>query len=248
MDYCMMVYFGRPNDNMFRTSVKTLKKVSNALLKVYSDEPFDVKGVDEWVKVKPAQIKGRRMSCLMECLEDILGKLSENDRLMITDIDTYFLADPFTAFDKLDFDIGVTTRVNSWIQPVNAGVFFVRVNEKTKKIFISDFKKWAESLENKDWWVKQLYLCHLLKTGQAKDVGWEYNFCPSTDVFSIELASDMIRRAYESKSVKVLHLKSELCLEIYSGYLEDVVINGIDASWNWLKEGKYATTTPTPQV
>lgn len=243
MDYCMFVYFGRPNDNMFRTSVKTLKKVSNALLQVYSDEPFDVQEVDQWIKLKPAQIRGRRMLCVMDCLDALLQKLSDGDRLLVADIDTYFLADPFSAFDKLDFDIGVTTRVNSWRHPVNGGMFFIKVNVDTRNVFGPLFREWAkDNIPDPDWWGKQAYLCHLLKTGRAKDVGWEYNFCPNTDVFGIDLASDMIKRAYESKSVKVLHLKSELCLEIYSGYMEDAVLDGIDAVWNWKENGKYATS------
>jgi len=82
---------------------------------------------------------------------------------------------------------------------------------------------------------------YIFKNGDAVDVGWEYNFCPNTDVYGVQMAANMIKRAYESRSVKVLHLKSELKMCIYSGFLEDAVTK-LDSNnlsgWNWKEQGK----------
>ena len=164
--------------------------------------------------------------------------MKEDDLLLVSDFDVYFLDDPFTAFDKLVFEIGVTRRLHSYKFPVNAGLFFVRACERSRYILGGCFDAFSSvNEETHDWFVDQDYMCQLFEKGMAVDVGWEYNFCPNTDVFGVKLASDMVRRAYESKAVKTLHLKSELKLSLYDGFLEDAVTKHCSGKWNWKKDG-----------
>ncbi len=241
MDVCMAVYWGRVNDDMFETFLNTFRKVNKtALLQVYTDdipENMNNYGV-EWRVVPRDEIVGKRCLCKMKCVEDCVHQLQNGDRLLVSDVDVYFLDDPFTAFDKLDFDVGVTRRLHSYKFPVNVGIFYVLINPETRNLFGEDFWKHADKHPDEwDWFVDQTYACFLWETGRATDVGWEYNFCPNTDVFGIKLASDMVRRAYESKAVKTLHLKSELKLSLYDGFLEDAVTKHCSGKWNWKKDG-----------
>jgi len=241
MDICMAVYYGRINDDVFETFLKTFRKVSGALLQVYTDNiPEDMSGYGvKWHLLKREQIKGRRCLCKMECVRHCLNNLKDGDRLIVSDVDVYFLDDPFSAFEKCDFNVGVTKRLHSYKFPVNGGLFFVNTNKKSRAIFGEKFDIYIEdNPESADWFIDQNYLCWLSKKGDAVDVGWEYNFCPNTDVFGVKLAVSMIRRAYESKAVKVLHLKSELKMCIYDGYMENAVTKRLTGGWNWKNDGK----------
>jgi len=247
MDVCCMFYH-RVNDDVFETAVKTFRKHSDALLQVYTDMPKDLQeqfdfrksyGI-QWMPLEPSQVKNRRCLCKMECVQDCLSRLSDGDRVAVCDVDLYFLDDPFTAFDKCDFGIGLTTRFHPYKFPINAGVYFINVSEWSKKIMGLHFNEYAQKHpDTHDWFVDQDYLLTLWSKNDSgiKDVGWEYNFCPNTDVFGIDFAASLIKRAYESRSVKILHLKSELKMCIYDGFLEDAVNNCGVGIWNWKKEG-----------
>lgn len=245
MDVCAAFYH-RVNDDMFETFLRTFRKVSNALLQVYTDNvpvSLQVKWSNDynvgWIQLTEEQVKRRRCLCRIKCLCDCSEMLTSNDRLIFSDVDVYFLEDPFTAFDKRGFSVGVTTRFHTYKFPINSGLVFVRPSKETDKIFGIDFEGYAdENKEYWDWYIDQNYLNYLYENGEAVDVGWEYNFCPNTDVFGVNLAADMIRRAYESRSVKVLHLKSELKMEIYEGYMEDAVTKNCCGSFNWRQDGK----------
>jgi len=245
MDILMACYFGQPNNDVFETFLKTFRKVNNtALLQVYTDLPTELQSgyIDYnvvFIDVPAEDIKGQRCYRKIRCVADTESNATEGDRIIVCDVDLYFLSNPFRAFNKLSFDIGVTRRVHSYQFPVNSGLFCFWATKKTHEIFGRDFDNYALNYpDRKDWFIDQDYINHLFTTEQAVDIGWEYNFCPNTDVFGINLASDMIRRAYESRSVKVLHLKSELKLLIYDGFLEDAVTNEPNGTWNWQKAGR----------
>jgi len=245
MDICMMVYWGQPNNDMLETALKTFRKVSNAHLQVYSDNN-DKELIDYWqreygcevVVLESDLIEGQRCYRKMKCVSESLDKLNEDDRLIVSDVDVYFLDDPFSAFDKCDFEIGVTRRFHPYRIPINAGLFFIRPTAQSRQLFGEGFEQYAENNpDTRDWFVDQDYLNCLWEWGYAIDVGWEYNFCPNTDIFGVKLAAGLIRRAYESRSVKVLHLKSQLKNCIYSEYMVDVVRKRPTGEWNWYQKG-----------
>jgi len=255
MDICTAMYH-RVSDDVFETFLRTFRKVSGAHLQVYTDNvPLGLQ--KKWsndyqvVWVNIESMKGKRCYVKMQAVRSALSKCKDGDRIIVSDVDTYYLADPFLAFSKLDyqqnlahdnhgtcnFDIGVTLRLHSYKFPVNSGVFFINVNKKSRESF-DYFDVYAEDHKNSwDWFVDQDFINFLYECGEAVDVGWEYNFCPNTDYFGVDKAADMIKRAYESKSVKVLHLKSELKMCIYEGFLEDAVTKHLKGGWDWRKEG-----------
>lgn len=238
-DLIMMCYYGRPNDDVFLTCLNSLRSVSNTEVWVYADslpdEWRDFKNV-RWIPITPEQYMGRRCLFKMELVQKTMESMADDDRLIVADADLYFLDDPFRAFNKLNFDIGVTRRINSYKYSVNGGLFFINVNEDTRKCFgeyFNEYKKGKELMF--DWFLDQKFLCDIFedKYEGVVDVGWEYNFCPNTDIFGTNLAVDMIKRAYESNSVKVLHLKSELKLCVYSGFLKYAITKYSSNCWNW---------------
>lgn len=233
MDICAAFYH-RVNDDVCETFLNSFRKVNDkALLQVHTDDvPVEIQtewsenyGV-EWIITEPAQ--GQR------CYQRMMSAVETScDRLVFCDVDVYFLDDPFKVFDKRKFDLGLTKRIHSYKFPVNSGVFFVRPEGRD---FLSEFPAYAD--EHKDiwdWFIDQDFLNYLWGRRGVVDVGWEWNFCPNTDVFGTVLAMDMIRRAYESKSVKILHLKSELKNLIYDGFLEYAINRPENkkAGWDW---------------
>jgi hypothetical protein len=248
MDVCTAVYFGGVNDDMFETFLRTFRRVSGAHLQVYTDSPKEKTAkwhndyVVDFVRYSKSFYKGQRCLARMKCLWMTVQELNDGDRLVASDVDVYYLDDPFTAFGKLDFKIGVTRRCHEYKLPINSGQFFINVSPWAKRVFGEEMQAYSkEHPEWHDWYIDQNYLLHLwhkyLPQGLIRDVGWEYNYCPNTDYFGVEKARGMIRRAYESKSVKVLHLKSELMLSLYDGYMDDAVIKKPRGSWNWKKDG-----------
>ena len=255
MDVCMAVYWYRADDNVFETFLKTFRKVNKtAELVVYSDDlpraewpgEYDL----QWVKMLPGQVNGRRCRAKMECVSGRLEQLEDGDRLLVSDIDVYFLKDPFAVFDR-EFDVGVTKRLesdknmmrgklpgygDSERHIVNAGVFFVVAGDYTRRIFSWQFDAFAKKHPHEsDWYVDQHYLGWLWKNGVVGvvDIGEKYNFCPCSFVHGISKAKQLIRNAYKERAVSVLHLKSHLKMEIYEGYLKDAVTKHKGQDWNW---------------
>lgn len=249
----MMCYWGRVNDDMFETCVKTFRKHSKALLQVYSDEvvpDMEQYGID-WKIVD--KVKGRRALRKIELLMNMAHSLTVGDRILVADVDLYFRDDPFTAEFK---DIGLTERCYDYHMPINGGVFYLtvsrqliwwllfHVNECSKPTWDKyiEYRKELKRVYTPDWFVGQDFLntCYLNKDYIQKEygleinnVGYEYNYCAGTDRFGYEEASDMIQRAYHNKDIKVLHLKSELKLAIYDGYMEDACISKMSGRWKW---------------
>lgn len=260
VDVVFLCYWHRVNDDVFETCVNTLSKHSSALLQVYTDDRPRNLGKDygiRWVNVPKDQVEGRRALCKIEQLQRFVKQLKDGDRLIVADVDLYFLDDPFKGFEK-DFDLALTTRCHEYIFPINAGVFFLRINDITRRFVdfhlaqckeptLPSFIKFRESVRhnryNPDWGIGQDFLCATWLEredvpffgSQLKiiDLGPEYNYCPNTDVFGKQKAGEMIKAAYDEKSVKVLHLKSELKMCIYDGYMEDAVITHLDGKWRW---------------
>lgn len=249
MEVCTAFYH-RVNDDVFETFLRSFRNVSNALLQVYTDnvpEELRVRWSKdyavEWRILDPAEVKGQRCYRKMKCVSLTLSELDENDKLIVSDVDTYFLRDPFIYFDGKRFDVAVTTRVHSYVYPVNSGVFFVRPTRASKRCFNEDFEEFAKGYSDQDWFVDQAYMCGLWAKRDIapliiKDAGWQYNFCPNTDVFGVRLAANMIKRAYECRAVYILHLKSELKMCIYDGFLPLACTRSGKGGWNWKKEGK----------
>lgn len=259
MDIAFICYWGRVNDDVFETCVNTFRKHSKAHLQVHSDNRPELKadyGI-RWTNVDKSIVKGRRALCKIERLRNVTKNMRNNDRLLVADADLYFLDDPFTAFDK-DFDLAITTRCHEWKfngreYPVNGGVFFFRINDKTRK-FVNFYLQQCENpnwpplvklrkelgrVYTPDWEIGQDFLLAAWENRDELDLnivdlGPEYNLCPNTDYFGVRKAQQLIKVAYETKSAKVLHLKSELKLSIYDDWMEDAVIHqGGRKEWLW---------------
>ncbi len=260
-DIAFICYWGRPNDDVFETCVNTFVKQSpKALLQVHSDDRMTDLSRDyaiRWKMVPKSEVEGRRALCKIEQLQKLVHQLKGGDRLLVADADLYFLDDPFKAFER-EFDVAITTRCHEYRWPVNGGVFFLRINKKTRQwvdFYLEQCKEptWPPLVEFRgerpytpDWEIGQDFLCATWKIKQAFhgleplpddtkiiDLGSDYNYCPNTDVFGLDRAREMIKAAYEGDAIKVLHLKSELKLCIYDGYMKDAITKRCNGRWNW---------------
>ncbi len=239
---CIMVNFGRQNDDVFETCVKSFRSVCpDTYLRVYSD----IKPKDGWVekysldwRVMDIDITGQ-MEYVRYCY--VIDMLKEgDDNIIMVDQDFYFLKDPFDAFDEYEFDLGVTTRCHTYMHHnnVNGGIWYLRGTQKAKDLVT---KLWPEYCDyhthNRNWFVGQCFLTMLYEEGYAVDVGWYWNYCPSAGYYGYDVAVDMLKRAYETKSVCCLHLKDITKYCIYDGFLEHAVID----NWKGFDHGLLAT-------
>jgi len=263
--YAYMIYH-RTDDNMFLTCLKTLRKNSKCTIVILTDnvpeemqKELTAKYEVEWINVSKMLMKKRRAACKIEQLQHFVDGLDNGDEVLVMDVDIYFLADPFTAFEILIFDVALTTRGYDYHCKINAGVFYLSITDKTREWLrwhVSEVleMKWEEyAKQNKDhrlrfgldWAVGQdfLIVCwenrkwiETTKGIVIKDVGPNYNYCPPSDRWGLK-AFEAVRKAYLEKSVTAIHLKSTLKDMLYEGLFEDAVTTGLRCSNDWYTEG-----------
>jgi len=160
-----------------------------------------------------------------------INNLPDNSKVISADADLYYLKDPFVAFEQ-DFDIAVTTRAEQYQYPINQGMVMFRVNNRVRGFlnFLAsqiNERTWLELIEwqkkfnhtGNNWCVGQDMMCvaWLMRDEIQKqfgvniiDIGPHYNFCPHADGDSTPDGKRKLMKAYNEKSVAVLHLKSRL--------------------------------------
>lgn len=260
-------FYHRCDDNMFETCLKTLRKHSECRIIVVTDNvPLNMRGIFSskydihWIVLSPSVVSGMRAACKIETLEDFVQGLSSKDKILVSDVDMYFLANPFTAFKEFEFDVGLTTRGYECYFPINGGVFYLVGNEKTK-----EWLRWHVSeIHNMtwppyralnarhrqrfglDWAVGQDFLIACWQEREwikrtkgiaIEDVGCKYNYCPPSNKWG-QKAFEAVRKAYREKSMVTLHLKSTLKDILYEGLFEDAVTKYPRCSSDWYGEGK----------
>lgn len=141
-------------------------------------------------------------------------------RVISADADMVFLDDPFKCFDQMKTNVGLTTRMTNYHWPINSGFSAWIVSRETQMVWSKLLDEFlGKYIGDKDWFIDQNFSCWLYteKPVPFDDLGWMWNFCPGRDVFGNELVEQMYIRAYESKSVKVIHLKdrSKNLMEIF---------------------------------
>lgn len=194
-------------------------------------------------RIEPSRWNGRRTLCRLELTKEIVKGLKNGDAQLIqSDIDVLFLDNPFKAFDKQKFGIGVTVRMYNYHVPVNSGLVFFRVDDNVK-----EYASWAveqaknptwwpymmakSSRDNIDWGCDQDMICAIYHNDGwihamfnkliVKDVGYKYNYCAGTDVLDFEPAIYLMKRALITKDYSVLHFKGERLKQmIYDKCLE----------------------------
>jgi hypothetical protein len=249
------------DDNVFETAIRTFRKVSDAALVVTTDNvPKALR--DEWTEqynvlwdvVPQAQMEKRRATCKIERLRELALWCDEGDCILVADVDTYFISDPFVPFtDFPELQVGLTTRGYAYPFPINAGVFFIRVSKgvlnwldwhleeifKPKwSAYVKVKKDWNHYREGLDWTVGQDFLIACWNERKnlcvrVVDVGPRFNFCPAVDLLGVEKAKNMMVKALQQGSVVILHLKSDLKTLIYDGKLPDCVVRHDRGKGNW---------------
>jgi len=255
--YCLMFYHEvEGSSDLFKTAIKTFKKVSDAQIVVFSD---NIDESNDYTLIKIEDPIEARMYSKILCLHNFLKTIKYGSQVLVADVDLYFLSDPFKAFD-LDFDLGLTTRMHKHkSKPINAGVFFLRYNNlriltlinywllEMRKTTWDTYKKFRNFKYGLDWDCDQSFLnaCWADKSQVEEkfnirilDVGPEYNYCPADDILGFENSRMKLLQTYLNKSAVILHLKSKLKLCLYEGWLEDAVTENKTGIWNWQKAGK----------
>jgi hypothetical protein len=267
-DIAYFVYH-RKDDNMLLTCINSLRVVNpNCSIVIVTD------GVPEglkdklrndynviWFYVTPSQMNKRRATCKIEMLNEIVKDLENSKaQILVSDVDIYFQGDPFVPFEEYpDMDLGLTTRGYPYAFPINAGIFYIRVNDKMKswvQWHIDEILKpsWGRYIQlhinqyrhrqrlGLDWAVSQDFLIanwlykdevKKLKGVNIIDVGPQYNFCPPVDTMKNK-AFELIRESLIKKDKVVLHLKSDLKKMIYEGIFPNAKIEYPKGETAWL--------------
>lgn len=267
-DIAYFVYH-RKDDNMLETCINSLRVVNPEcnIVIVTDGVPLELhdKMRDKyrvvWFNVTPSQMHKRRATCKIEMLNEIIKDLENNKaNILVSDVDIYFQWNPFTPFEEYpEMDLGLTTRGYPYAFPINAGIFYIRVNNRMK-----DWIQWHADEVVKptwdryiqlnviqykhrqrlglDWAVGQdflianwLYRDEIEKSKGIKivDVGPKYNYCPPVDTMK-DKAFQLIREALIKKDKVTLHLKSDLKKMIYEGIFPNAKIEYPKGDTAWL--------------
>jgi len=254
--YAYMTYH-RKDDNILETCVNSLHLVNpSAQVVITTDgvpDELDKRMTREygvqWIRVPTQKMYKRRATCKIEFLNNLIQQCNDGDEILVSDVDVYFIKDPFVAFiECMNMDLGLTTRGYKHLFPINGGIFYIRVNSKMKAWVDWHVKEihhplWPPYTKAKrvlnhysqglDWTVGQDFLIacwgakdELLKTKgiDVIDVGSKYNYCPATDLNKPQ-AFNMAWNALNEKSVVTLHLKSELKQMVYDGKFPNAKLN-----------------------
>lgn len=257
--------YHRKDDNVLETSIKSLRSVSKCEIVIATDDTplplqrqlADKYGV-QWDVVAPEQMITRRATCKVERLQALIELAPDDTCVIAVDVDTYFVQDPFIPFtERPAMDLGLTSRGYLYWSTINGGVFFLRVNPRSRiwlswhvgEIFHPRWRPYVDVRQTfdherlgLDWTVNQDFLIacwehreeveSLLGT-HIEDVGPAYNFCPPTDLDRAD-AEQKVRQAYQEQSVSILHLKSALKDLIYEDLLEHAVTHHARGGACWL--------------
>ena len=103
-------------DDMFETCVKSLRKHYKGYLRIWSnnipqglldkwEKEYDINWTD--LDLEPAE--AIKTMSLQDNLRQVrtIQSADDGDQLISSDIDLYFMADPFTAFDKAIISVGI---------------------------------------------------------------------------------------------------------------------------------------------
>ena len=172
----------------------------------------------------------------------LIMSLPKGSKVLLSDADVLFLRDPMKAFDT-EFDLGVTTRDEPYLYPINAGIYYMRVSDKLNDYlqFVIDnlhtpnwpeFEKYQKRFGHKgtDWCWGQDSLCVTYQHAEQMkewfgidvvDLGYYWNMCPHADGTAEQIASGKAKllRAFHDESVATLHLKSKLRELLFDGLL-----------------------------
>lgn len=226
MNYCyLFALMERPciSDFLY-TCINTLDDIN--IILASDKEHKDINC--EYIPVR--EYKNKRLFLRYKILGEVLNNKKDGDIIMSSDLDIYYKT-PDMFNDLPNHDLLVTTRHYKHKFIINSGVFFIRANNNTRKLFNEDFINWSKG-KNLDWLIDQNYLIYLYKKGIAKDIGPNYNYCPATDKVGFTKAKEDLIKGFNNPEIKALHLKSELKKCLYEGWLPKAITKGeYDGTW-----------------
>lgn len=262
--HTFFAYWGNVDPNMLETCVASLRNVSDCKIHIAVNVlPKEVEtnlntyNVN-WIKVPENKVQNRRACCKIEVLHNLIKQFDSDDYVLVSDVDIYFMKDPFVPFIQYpEMDLGLTTRGYPHAFPINGGIFYIKVNEVMRKWldwhldeiyhpvwnpYVIQRKAWNHVRYGLDWTVNQDFLIANWKERNAikiernvniVDAGPYYNYCPPTDTMKSK-AFEMAYKALINESVAVLHLKSELKKMIYMPEFPNAKINYARGKLGWL--------------
>ena len=228
----------RNENSLFKKMILSLKKHSDfsLILNIFQEKSWaenfckkELPGKVEIKYIERGKWNNRRMAYKIENIKNC--NFSEGDQVFVLDDDLIAQDDIFDAF-KEEFDVCLTTRHYSYWYVINAGVWGFKWNETTRKFIdfyvnqirnptwapLNEFRRRYSRGSSLDWWVDQDFLC-VVKTNSLpfscniKDLGPQYNFCPSVEENlpgTFEVAKKQILEMVGNKKYKILHLKGRL--------------------------------------
>lgn len=247
--YCLITDYNF-DERLLTNTLTSLAKVSDCNMVVFSNRKYNysTKPSDVLTQyVTSEELKLGRMGSKVLTQYRFITSLPTGAQVISADADLHFLKDPFTAFDKevifsQGFDIAVTTRPYKYQYPINGGVVMFRVTDKLKRFlsfaisqiyertwpaFIAFQAKFNHS--GNDWFCDQDFwnACYLNRQEILErfdvlidDIGPSWNFHHHADGASTEQGKEQTLKAFQEKSVAVIHLKSRLKELLFDGEIK----------------------------
>ena len=228
----------RENNDLFIEMIKSLNKYCDfiLLLNCFEENKQLINFCNECLSgkfivknIEKQKWDNRRMCYKIENINSFDFK--EGDRIFVLDDDLIIQDDIFSIFDS-NFDICITSRHYEYWYKINAGVWGIKWNEKSKNFlnfYISqinnptwdcliNFRKKFKRNDSLDWWVDQDFLCVVYENNlpfecKILDIGSKYNFCPSVEESIPETfikSKKEILSVVGNKNIKIIHLKGRL--------------------------------------
>jgi len=229
-----MAYYGNADLNMLETCLNSLRmRCKSAKIFIITDGFKEQSYIAnkyraEFLKLPRERFKDRRALLKIEELQYYMQGCSFGDQIVVADVDILFLGNPISAFSYgPSFDIGITTRDYKYYYPINAGIFFLTVNKKTKEFmrfhveqstkatwppYMKFRKKFNHERYGHDWTVGQDFLNvawqqrkilndKMIAGLTIRDLGCRFNYCPARDVIGEAGAQDKILEMYAANKI-----------------------------------------------
>ena len=219
------------DDLLFTNCIKSLRKYSSCEIIVYKTNNVNMDGIKHLDNLKIIEFEkddwsNKKMSFRIETVYKY--NWDENDKVIVFDVDMFFMDNPFNIFRDNEFDYFYTTRsdIKTSSHPINEGltgfVFSNKIknfyNFWIKQINNTTWKHFRNKIFNKYQGCGQEFLCAVYES--QNNLPEEINnviFFDATCHWNYTTVKDNFYDIYDkikNKSVAVVHLKGPVLKQI----------------------------------
>ena len=215
------------DDLLFTNCIKSLRKHSSCEIIIYKTNNVNLDGIKHLDNLRIIEFEkkdwdNKKMSFRVETVYNY--NWDENDRVIVFDVDMFFMDNPFNIFRDQKFDYFYTTRsdIKTSTSPINEGLTGFVFSNKIKKFYNfwikqiknSTWNHFKNKIFNKNQGCGQQFLCAVYD--KINNLPQEINnvkFFDATCHWNYTTTKDNFYDIYDkikNKSVAVVHLKGPI--------------------------------------